>query len=314
MSLPILLPSSCPSLKAAEKLLKDFRPEAVFTVMDNFSWYTTAHDFAFRRSLPLITMTMDAPDRFEKNLDFLDAAKQRQIGNIYREAERNLCVSRQMTDFIAQKYRAKTETFYFGPPDGIQPRPAKESGRLRNEGSMTLGFAGGLAYGYGDALNRMCRILESSSIRIRLYSRDVPKGDLAKRVDYAGCFPHEILWRKFQTECDASLLVYAFGHPDDELYRTHFPTKLSEYAWQGMPMVMVGPVHATGIIWGMEHPDACLVETSEKLNDLRQKLEVLAGDPVKRKNMAEAALQVAKEKFDPVKIRSRFHQILASRN
>ncbi|NBR69822.1 MAG: hypothetical protein EBT69_06555 [Verrucomicrobia bacterium] len=42
MSLPILLPSSRPSPSAARQLLKDFRPEAVFTVMDNFSWYSTA--------------------------------------------------------------------------------------------------------------------------------------------------------------------------------------------------------------------------------------------------------------------------------
>lgn len=314
MSLPTVFPSCRPSPKAAEKILQEFKPEAVFTVMDNFSWYATAHDFASRYSLPLITITMDAPDRFERNLVFFEGRKQRQIREIYRGAERNLCVSRQMTDFIASKYGVRTETFYFGPPDGIQPRPGRESGGLRKEGSMTLGFAGGLAYGYGDALCRVAKMLEGSSIRIRLYSRDVPTRDLAKRVDYAGCFPHEVLWKKFQEECDASLLVYAFGHPDDELYRTHFPTKLSEYAWQGMPMVMVGPAHATGTIWGMEHPEACLVETSEKLKDLRQKLEVLTGDPAKRQKMAEAALKFAREEFDPVKTRDRFHRILAGPN
>jgi len=314
MSLPILLTSSRPSTLAADQLLQDFRPEAVFTVMDNFSWYATAHDFASKRALPLITITMDAPDWFEKNLVFLEATKQRHIGRIYREAERNLCVSRQMTDFIARKYQAKTETFYFGPPDGIQPRPAAKSSRLRKEGSMTLGFAGGLSYGYGDALCRVAKMLEGSSIRIRLYSRDVPAGELAQRVEYAGSFSHEILWKKFQDECDASVLVYAFGHPDDELYRTHFPTKLSEYAWQGMPMVMIGPAHATGIIWGMEHPEACLVETDKKLDGLREKLGLLAGDPLKRKNMAEATLRFARQEFDPVKIRFCFHQILASQN
>ena len=314
MSLPILLPSSRPSPLAARQLLKDFRPEAVFTVMDNFSWYSTARDFASKRALPLITITMDAPDRFEKNLGFLEASKQRQIGEIYQGAERNLCVSRQMTDFIAKKYHAPTETFYFGPPDGLAPRLPDESSKLRKDGGLTLGFAGGLAYGYGEALLSIAKKLVGTKSRIRIYSRDRPSTELAKMVDYAGSFSHEVLWKKFQEECDASLLVYAFDHADDDLYRTHFPTKLSEYAWQGMPMVMVGPAHATGILWGLDHPEACLVETDKKLDGLREKLGLLAGDPLKRKNMAEAALRFAQQEFDPVKIKSRFHQILASRN
>jgi hypothetical protein len=257
---------------------------------------------------------MDAPDRFEKNLLLLEPFKQKQIGEIYQGAERNLCVSRQMTDFIAKKYHAPTETFYFGPPDGLAPRLPDESSKLRKGGGLTLGFAGGLAYGYGEALLSIAKKLVGTKSRIRIYSRDRTSAELAKMVDYAGSFSHEVLWKKFQEECDASLLVYAFDHADDDLYRTHFPTKLSEYAWQGMPMVMVGPAHATGITWGMEHPEACLLETDKKLDGLREKLGLLAGDPLKRKNMAEAALRFAQQEFDPVKIKSRFHQILASRN
>jgi hypothetical protein len=92
-------------------------------------------------------------------------------------------------------------------------------------------------------------------------------------VDYAGSFSHEVLWKKFQEECDASLLVYAFDHADDDLYRTHFPTKLSEYAWQGMPMVMVGPAHATGILWGLDHPEACRVVTQADQEPLQKTQE-----------------------------------------
>ena len=156
----------------------------------------------------------------------------------------------------------------------------------------------------------MARKLVGSGHRIRIYSRDRPEGELAGLVDYAGCFSHEVLWKKFQEECDASLLVYAFGHPDDDLYRTHFPTKLSEYAWQGMPMVMVGPSHATGIIWGLEHPEACALITRADLEPFLARLKELFENAEARIRIAEAAIEVARKEFDPIGIRARFHQIL----
>lgn len=312
MSLPVLSPAFRPRSDQISFFLGSFLPDAVFTVMDNFSWYRSAWDFACRTGKPLITMTMDAPDRFEKNLLLLEPFKQKQIGEIYRGAERNLCVSRQMTDFIGKKYHAPTETFYFGPPDGLAPRLPDESSKLRKDGYLTLGFAGGLAYGYGEALLKVARKLVGSGHRIRIYSRDRPEGELAGLVDYAGCFPHEVLWKKFQEECDANLLVYAFDHANDDLYRTHFPTKLSEYAWQGMPMVMVGPAHATGILWGLDHPEACRVVTQADLEPLPKIMQQMMQEPKARRSMASAAAKAAEQEFDPQAIRVRFHKTLFS--
>ena len=136
MSLPVLTSALCPRPEAVASFLGSFVPDAVFTVMDNFSWYRAAWDYAVKTGKPLITMTMDAPDRFEKNLGILEARKQRQIRAIYQGAERNLCVSRQMGEFIEKRYRAKTETFYFGPPDGIVARVAADSGRLRGQDGL----------------------------------------------------------------------------------------------------------------------------------------------------------------------------------
>jgi len=311
MSLPIVLRMVRPEPRQISSLLGPFVPGAVFTVMDNFSWYRSAWDFACRTGKPLITITMDAPDRFEKNLLLLEPFKQKQIGEIYQGAERNLCVSRQMTDFIAKKYQAPTETFYFGPPDGLAPRLPEESSKLRKDGGLTLGFAGGLAYGYGEALLGIAKKLVGTKSRIRIYSRDRPSADLAKMVDYAGSFSHEVLWKKFQEECDASLLVYAFDHADDDLYRTHFPTKLSEYAWQGMPMVMVGPAHATGILWGLDHPEACRVVTQADLEPLPKTLEQMMQEPEVRRSMASAAAMAAKREFDPRSIRASFQKTLS---
>lgn len=291
------------------KLLGDFRPEAVFTVMDNFSHYFTAYEYARSTGLPLITITMDEPDSFEKILPVLKSVQQRKIAEVYGYAERNLCVSRQMTAHIATTYDCTTETFYFGPPDGVVPRAAAESRHLRREGRLVLGFAGTLGYGYGETLQRICGIVRDVPVTIRIYSRDKPLWS-APNMEYGGCLPSEDLWPTVQEECDASLLVYNFDYHESRLYRTHFPTKLSEYTWLGMPMVMVGPEYATGIIWGLEHPQAALVEASASLENLPARLNQLIGDAALRFNLAGGAAGVAQQDFDPQSIKRRFHEIL----
>jgi hypothetical protein len=291
-------------------LLGDFQPDAVFTVMDNFSHYFTAYEYARFAGLPLITMTMDEPDSFEKIFPVVKPMQQRKIGEVYRYAERNLCVSRQMTAHIHSSYACSAETFYFGPPDGVEPRPAEESRRLRREGRLVLGFAGTLGYGYGATLQLVCSTLRHAPVTIRIYSRDEPAW-AAPNMEYAGCLPSEELWPRFKAECDASLLVYNFRYTDSRLYRTHFPTKLSEYAWLGMPMVMVGPDYATGIVWGLEHSKAALLDTEESLSTLAFKLSKLLIDPSLRVSMARAAAEAALREFDPRAVRRTFRAVLS---
>jgi len=312
MSLVMLSRCFRRSPRHVAKLLGDFQPDAVFTVMDNFSHYYTAYEYARSASLPLTTITMDEPDSFEKILPALKSVQRRKIAEVYRYAERNLCVSRQMTAHIATTYDCTTETFYFGPPDGVVPRASAESRHLRREGHLVLGFAGSLSYGYGETLERICAHLDGRVV-VRIYSRDEPRWS-ARNMEYAGCLPSEELWPRFKKECDASLLVYNFDYHESRLYRTHFPTKLSEYAWLGMPMVMVGPEYATGIIWGLEHPEAALVEATGTMETLSQRLNSLLQGSRQREFMSQAAADAASAEFDPIKVKDRFHGILSNRN
>lgn len=311
MSAALALRPLRPSAATIDRLLGQFRPEAVFTVMDCFSHYYTAYRYARARGLPLLTVTMDEPDCFERIYPALASLRHRKITSVYRYASANLCVSKQMTAHIATDFGGETETFYFGPPDGQSPRPAEEAAPLRQPTHLTLGYAGSLSYGYGEAIRRIAAALRDRSIRIRIYSKDTPDWPEVDNVDYAGVFTSEELWPRVKADCDASLLVYNPDYGESRLYRTHFPTKLSEYAWLGMPMVMVGPDYATGIIWGQQHPEATIVESSANLTDLGSALDHLRRQPAQRVTMARAAAAAARAEFDPARIRRRFHEVLA---
>lgn len=299
-----------PSPSEVTSRLGGFLPEAIFTVMDNFSHYYTAYRYALSQRLPLLTVTMDEPDCFERVHSAFRRLQHRKIRQLYQYASTNLCVSRQMTAHVAATYGCRTETFYFGPPEGVTARPAAGSLSLQRPGRLVIGYAGSLSYGYGEAISNIAQAVRDLPVTIRIYSRDKPQWTGLPAVEYAGMFPPEELWPRFQQECDASLLVYHFAYGESRLYRTHFPTKLSEYAWLGMPMVMVGPDYATGIIWGREHPAAATVECHPQLGTLRAKLERLRQEPELRTSMASAATQAAMEEFNPCRIRERFHAVL----
>jgi hypothetical protein len=94
------------------------------------------------------------------------------------------------------------------------------------------------------------------------------------------------------------------------VFRIHFPTKLSEYFWQGMPVIITGPEYATGLRWGLEHSSACKALVEPELSEMAQLLAHLRGSGEERVRLGFAALEVAKEEFEPVAIRQKFQRFL----
>lgn len=94
------------------------------------------------------------------------------------------------------------------------------------------------------------------------------------------------------------------------VYRTHFPTKLSEYCWLGMPMLLIGPHDATGVRWGQRHPEAALSVTSYAPQHVVPALERLRTDASLRVSMADASAWVARAEFDPLAIKRQFWSLL----
>jgi hypothetical protein len=56
------------------------------------------------------------------------------------------------------------------------------------------------------------------------------------------------MWRTMQERADVMILPYSNPSRGNELlYRTHFPSKLTEYLALGMPVIVSGPEEATGV-------------------------------------------------------------------
>jgi hypothetical protein len=83
------------------------------------------------------------------------------------------------------------------------------------------------------------------------------------------------------------------------LYRTHFPSKLAEYLALGLPLLLFGPAHATGIRWGLMHPGAALTITRDDSATWAAAMVRLRDDPGLRCALAEEGLRAGDKDFAP---------------
>jgi glycosyltransferase involved in cell wall biosynthesis len=125
---------------------------------------------------------------------------------------------------------------------------------LHSSAPLTLGYAGSLAYGYGEALVDLIPVLREVGAQILISTPRPPENlkALLDSTDVIEWMPHRAdvneMWRTMQERADVMILPYMNPAGSNELlYRTHFPSKLTEYLALGMPVIVSGPEWATGL-------------------------------------------------------------------
>jgi len=299
-----------PQLGRSLSIARAFGPDLIVTVMDKLSYYKHAWAVSRRLRVPLLTITMDDPQTFERAHPWLEGAFVRFLKRLYRDAARSLGVSREMCADLEARFGKRSLPFYFGPPEGIVPRAPEASRELVAAPRLRLACAGSLGLGYREGLVGILPAIERAGAEIHLFTRDQHAVPDHPRLVSRGFLPTERLWTEIQASCDALLLPYAFEGPMRRVYRTHFPTKLSEYCWAGMPIVVIGPGDATGLRWAREHPEAAIALESPGTEPVASVIGELARAGERRLAMATAGARIAREEFDPVRIRRDFWEHL----
>ena len=127
---------------------------------------------------------------------------------------------------------------------------------LKRPRHLTLGYAGGLHYGYGEQIAAMVPVLRATNTRLEIFG-PTPSGNLAGLNDATDvlCFhgyaptPEEA-WAGLLARCDAVLLPYLNPPGGHHLqYQTHFPSKLGDMLALGVPLLITGPADASGVTW-----------------------------------------------------------------
>jgi glycosyltransferase involved in cell wall biosynthesis len=414
-----------PSHRKILRMLGDFRPEVIVTVMQGTPFICLAERTARKLGVPLVLIVHDLNEEFEQVFPWAKQALFETNRRVYRSAARRLCVSPEMAKHLEQRYGVPGEVMYPNRSEELQPRAAelsltlraaadqrtkglrdeKEKGSewheaqgerqeedeaLRGQGDgpsgsenlrvgeeqatggsehtpsglrhtgraltknslpatsnspqastpLTLGYAGSLAYGYGEALVDLIPVLREVGARILISTPRPPEKlkALLEATDVVEWMPHWAdiieMWRTMQGRADVMILPYSNPAESSELlYRTHFPSKLTEYLALGMPVVVSGPEFATGVRWALGERREARGEMREASNFERDHFDILKRAPngavpcttrgelvaclkrfredgALRSELAERAVLAGAEDFDPWRTREVFWQTL----
>jgi hypothetical protein len=299
-----------PGINADVRRLGNWRPDLVVTVMDKLSYYKHAWALARRLRAGLVTITMDDPQVFETTRPVFQPAYDRLLKRIYQDAVLSLGVSQEMVDDLGSRFGKPSKLLQFGPHTRPVPRDPSLALNLRSPGKFIIGYTGALGLGYGDGFASIIPVLEQAGVTVHFYGRENHPVLNHPCIVHRGFHSVEKLWPLVQDECDALVLPYSFGADWMKVYRTHFPTKLSEYCWSGLPMILIGPETGTAIRWGYRHPDAAVTVDRPEAARLLPLLRQLAADGPLRVNLAAAALKTARQEFDPAVTLNRFREYM----
>jgi glycosyltransferase involved in cell wall biosynthesis len=279
-------------------------------------YYRVAARFARWYKMPLGLIVHDDPEGLEGvrwwNKPLVDAGNR----SVYRLARERFCISPEMERALHKRYGVAGSVLYPNRSSNLTARPASMNAGLRNPSRLTIGYAGSLVYGYRQGIEKLLPILRQTGSTLRIYSLHKPQFEYGSEVEYAGGFatPEEV-WRRVQAECDAVILPYCDREDGHVLvYRTHFPSKLTEYLGLGLPVIVSGPDYATGAIWAARNPQACVLLRSEERDKFGKILARLREDADWRTSLAAGALGAAGGKFDPEVIREKFQKRLFELN
>ena len=302
--------------RRVDRVLGDFNPDIVVSLMQDSWVYDLAGRFARRRRLPLVLFVHDLPGGFEPVPKFLIRRQRNLDQRIFRQAAVRLCVSTGMVDWFKQEFDLPSQ-FLLPPRNATPPQQGPQRCRvLKNPGHLTLGYAGGLHYGYGEQLLRLLPVLRETRTRLEIFGPK-PAGVVAALTDatdvihfhgYAAT-PTEA-WRTLLERCDAIIQPYlnpAGKH--ERQYRTHFPSKLGDCLSLGLPLIITGPSYASGLAWCRESGDVALTITEDQPDVIAAHFNHLRDNEDLRVELATRA-RTASGMFDLSKARIEFENLL----
>ncbi len=294
--------------------LAGFTPDVVVTLMQDTWYYDLAARYAVARGLPLVLMVHDLAHGFEPVPSWLQSRRLARDKAVCRQAKVRLCVSQPMADYFGTEFGTPGEVLL--PPRsevsfGQLPGNCRE---LKSPGRLTLGYAGGLHYGYGEQLLQMLPVLRATKTVVELYGPK-PGGSISSLNEATDVFhfngylsPPEAAWSEVVRCCDAVLQPYLNPPGTHELqYRTHFPSKLGDCLALGLPLLITGPAYASGAAWCLARPGCALVVTEKEPVSLAAAIHRLRDDAELRVSLARSAQTVA-DKFSAPELRA---QLLA---
>jgi glycosyltransferase involved in cell wall biosynthesis len=284
------------------KLLRNFQPEAVITVVWGYTWATAAA-YAERARLPLhLIVHDDSP-----NAEGWGAMERRvihaRLSHWYPKAASRLCVSPYTAAEYRRRYNAMGDVLYPSratdtpvftePPDSLGQRCQP----------FTVAFAGTIYPLYADGLRRIAAALRATCAGRLLVYGPTPSESVRSllqepNIELRGRVSAAELIRQCRQEAHAMFVPMTYQDEHRPSVEIAFPSKLADCTAMGLPLVIDGPEYCTAVRWARENPGVAEVVTNQTADSMADSVARLQ-DPAHRLRLAKAAIHRGAQYFAP---------------
>lgn len=294
--------------------VREFHPSIIISVWTS-EFILPAARLASELGVPLVLICHDDLERMLPDTLYVRLWARVRLGRIYRAAAARLCVSESMSAVLEERYGVPATVMYPMPEDPAASGDLPSRSIQDDVGAgLRVGFCGNIGGGTMPVLLALADALQSA--RGTLYFTTPTKGPsrdaLGRHAAVIDCGFFEStrsLREHFAKTVDAMVVPQSFAPADAEFVVGNFPSKLTETAQFGLPILILAPRFASAARWAESHPRSNLLCTDISQASLEQSLQRLA-DPSERLRLAEGATEVANTVFHPVRIHSVLESVI----
>jgi glycosyltransferase involved in cell wall biosynthesis len=272
------------------KILAGFRPEALMTVVDGYSWATAAA-YAEQHKLPLHLVLHDEHARVAERFAVERQWIERRLRHWYPRAASRLCVSPYMEETYRDRYGAVGDVLY--PSRGkdslyfTEPAPSLQGPCA----PFTIAFGGSIHAEYARSLQRIAVALQSSRGRLIVYG---PYTTTAvdrlhgPNVEWRGRVSSEEFITHCRNEAHAMYIPMSYSEKDRLNMEISFPSKLADSTAVGLPLIIDGPEYCSAVRWARQNPGVAEVVAVQDVDFLTAAISRLQDRAYRYRLAAEA--------------------------
>ncbi|WP_414551116.1 glycosyltransferase [Anabaena sp. CCY 0017] len=267
-----------------------------------------AQKFAQRYQLPLVSIFHDWwPDIPSVHQPLRQVLKKR-FQQLYQQSNLALCVSQGMKNALGSH---PNSTVLFPIPAMLKEELTVRNQIANNEflSPLRVIYSGNL-YEYGAILAQLLQVTKENPkvhVQVRGSNPNWPadfRSEMRDRGLWLDFAPREEL-NQWLAAADVFLVTMSFDPALRRRMETSFPSKLTEYAQFGKPLVIWGPDYCSAIHWGRKG-DRALCVTDKNPLVMVSALEKLKNSPEQQKCYAQQAKITALTEFKPHIIQNQF--------
>ncbi len=298
-----------------EKLLADFKPEAVLTITHGFSWLTAAR-FAEQNDLSLHLICHDDLPRVLHLLPSMTDWLDHEFGRVYCAAASRMCVSPFMRQAYAERYGSDGSVLYPSRSADCVEYKSPPDRLTENDHQFTVAFGGTInSPGYMRTLKSLAKVLEIVRGRLLIFGPLEAEAARQAGLDSSnivlrGLVTSDELMKRLREEVDVLFVPMSFDPADEANVKINFPSKLTDYTAVGLPLLIYGPPYCSAVRWARENPGVAEVVESESLDALSYSVQRLAAEPAARLALGQRALEVGRKYFALEAVQQTFFQAL----